>query len=144
MKIFATGLQFPEGPVAMPDGTVLVVEIARGTLSRVPPDGGVEIVANIGGGPNGAAVGPDGRFYICNNGGFALGRRARRADRSAPRRRRLRRRLHPARRPATGAVEVLYDACDGNRLSGAERHRVRHRTAASGSPISASAARPHP
>ena len=34
----ATGLQFPEGPVAMPDGSIVLVEIARGTLSRVTPD----------------------------------------------------------------------------------------------------------
>ena len=35
MKIVTTGLKFPEGPIALPDGSVLVVEIARGTLSRV-------------------------------------------------------------------------------------------------------------
>ena len=66
----ASGLQFPEGPVAMPDGSVLLVEIRRGTLSRVLPDGHVEVIAALGGGPNGAAIGPDGRCYICNNGGF--------------------------------------------------------------------------
>jgi gluconolactonase len=53
----------------MPDGSVLVVEIARGTLSRVTPDGTVDVVAECGGGPNGAAIGPDGKAYICNNGG---------------------------------------------------------------------------
>jgi len=65
----ATGLRFPEGPVAMADGSVLVVEIARGTLSRVSPDGEVTVVAECGGGPNGAAVGPDGAVWIANNGG---------------------------------------------------------------------------
>jgi gluconolactonase len=65
----AEGLRFPEGPVAMDDGSVLVVEIERGTLSRVTPGGGVEEVAECGGGPNGAAVGPDGRVWITNNGG---------------------------------------------------------------------------
>ena len=70
MEIVTTGLKFPEGPVAMPDESVLVVEIARGTLSRVMPDGKVEVVAEPGGGPNGAAIGPDGKCYICNNGGF--------------------------------------------------------------------------
>lgn len=65
----AEGLRFPEGPVAMPDGSVLVVEIARGTLSRVQPDGSIEVVADCGGGPNGAAIGPDGRCWIANNGG---------------------------------------------------------------------------
>lgn len=66
----ARGLQFPEGPVAMDDGSVLLVEIARGTLSRVMPDGRVRVVARLSGGPNGAAIGPDGAVYVCNNGGF--------------------------------------------------------------------------
>ena len=72
MKIreVASGLQFPEGPVALADGSVLLVEIARGTLSRVTPDGRVQVVAQLGGGPNGAAIGPDGAVYVCNNGGF--------------------------------------------------------------------------
>lgn len=65
----AEGLRFPEGPVAMDDGSVLVVEIDRGTLSRVRPDGAVEVVAHCGGGPNGAAIGPDGEIWITNNGG---------------------------------------------------------------------------
>jgi gluconolactonase len=65
----ATGLRFPEGPIAMDDGSVLLVEIARGTLSRVTPDGEVSVVADVGGGPNGAAIGPDGAVYITNNGG---------------------------------------------------------------------------
>ncbi len=70
MKIMATGLQFPEGPIALADGSLLLVEIARQTLSRVTPDGRVEAVAHIAGGPNGAAIGPDGKVYVCNNGGF--------------------------------------------------------------------------
>ncbi|MFM7062725.1 MAG: SMP-30/gluconolactonase/LRE family protein [Actinomycetes bacterium] len=68
-RTVATGLQFPEGPVPLDDGSVLLVEIARGTLSRVLPDGTVEVVADCGGGPNGAAVGPDGCVWITNNGG---------------------------------------------------------------------------
>ena len=70
MRTIATGLQFPEGPIAMPDGSVLLVEIRRGTLSRVAADGRVTVVAECGGGPNGAAVGPDGACYVCNTGGF--------------------------------------------------------------------------
>jgi gluconolactonase len=54
----------------MADGSILLVEIERQTLSRVLPDGTVTVVADCGGGPNGAAIGPDGAVYICNNGGF--------------------------------------------------------------------------
>ncbi|SDV47229.1 SMP-30/gluconolactonase/LRE family protein [Chitinasiproducens palmae] len=70
MKVLAEGLRFPEGPVAMSDGSVCFVEIAAGRVSRVGRDGVVTEVANTGGGPNGMAVGPDGAFYVCNNGGF--------------------------------------------------------------------------
>lgn len=65
----ARGLRFPEGPVAMPDGSVIVVQLALGTVDRILPDGTQELVAHVGGGPNGAAIGPDGALYICNNGG---------------------------------------------------------------------------
>ncbi|MDA3041358.1 MAG: SMP-30/gluconolactonase/LRE family protein, partial [Actinomycetota bacterium] len=67
IEVMAKGLQFPEGPIAMPDGSVILVEIARGTISRVQPDGSVAVVADVGGGPNGIAFGPDGRIYVCNN-----------------------------------------------------------------------------
>jgi len=70
MRTIATGLRFPEGPMAMPDGSVIVVEIARGTITRVAPDGTMSVVAEVGGGPNGLAMGPDGHLYCCNNGGF--------------------------------------------------------------------------
>jgi len=70
VEILAGGLQFPEGPVALADGSVLFVEIAAGRLSRWHPDGRVEEVARPGGGPNGAALGPDGACYVCNNGGM--------------------------------------------------------------------------
>lgn len=69
IRELATGLKFPEGPVALDDGDVVLVEIARGTLTKVSPDGRLDVVANLGGGPNGAALGPDGAMYICNNGG---------------------------------------------------------------------------
>ena len=67
----AEGLEFPEGPIALDDGSVLLVEIKRGTLTRVAPDGKTSVVAETGGGPNGAAIGPDGAVYVCNNGGFS-------------------------------------------------------------------------
>ncbi len=70
-RVLATGLAFPEGPVVMPDGSVILVEIRAQQLTRVFPDGRKEVVAKIPGGPNGAALGPDGKIYICNNGGFS-------------------------------------------------------------------------
>lgn len=70
VTVLAEGLEFPEGPIWMADGSVVLVEIKRGTLSRVGSDGSVEVVADCGGGPNGAAIGPDGKAYVCNNGGF--------------------------------------------------------------------------
>lgn len=69
MEQLADGLAFPEGPIAMRDGTLLVCEIAAGRISRVAQDGIVTTVAEPGGGPNGAAFGPDGMLYVCNNGG---------------------------------------------------------------------------
>lgn len=118
MKEICRGLQFPEGPVAMSDGSVILVEIERKTLSRVTPDGKISVIADCGGGPNGAAVGPDGRVYICNNGGFNWTQQG------------------PFRRPAdtlaadyvggsiqavdigTGKVETIYTECNGEPLKG--------------------------
>jgi gluconolactonase len=70
MDIVTAGLKFPEGPVAMPDGSIILTEIASGEITRVAPDGRKETVARPGGGPNGLAIGPDGKLYCCNNGGF--------------------------------------------------------------------------
>jgi gluconolactonase len=113
----ASGLSFPEGPIAMADGTVVVVEMFGPRLSRVHRDGTVETIAEIPGGPNGAAVGPDGAIYVCNNGGAFtpvdlggmllpgpfdpdryIGGRIQRVD------------------PATGEVSDLYTECDGRPL----------------------------
>lgn len=71
MDVLAEGLQFPEGPIAMADGSIILVEIRRGTLTRVWK-GKSEVIADLGGGPNGAALGPDGAVYVCNNGGGVL------------------------------------------------------------------------
>jgi len=70
-RLLTSKLEFPEGPIALDDGSVLVVEIQGGRLTRVLPNGELETVAHLGGGPNGAAMGPDGHCYICNNGGFS-------------------------------------------------------------------------
>ncbi len=112
MQEIASGLLFPEGPIAMTDGAVILVEIARGTLSRITRDGKISVIADLGGGPNGAAIGPDGAVYVCNNGG--LGGITRNG------------RIYPGDRPddysggriervdlATGKSERLYDMCNG-------------------------------
>ena len=114
---FASGLKFPEGPIAMSDGSVVLVEMFGPRLTRVRPDGTKETVAEIDGGPNGAAIGPDGTLYLCNNGGCFteidfgglclpgpfdrskyVGGRIQRVDLS------------------TGAVTDLYTECDGRAL----------------------------
>lgn len=69
LQLVTSGLVFPEGPVAMPDGSVIVVEMLGECLTRVLPDGIKDTIAEIPGGPNGAALGPDGAMYIANNGG---------------------------------------------------------------------------
>jgi gluconolactonase len=113
----ASGLAFPEGPVWLPDGSVIVVEIQAGRVARIGADGTKSIVAEPGGGPNGAAIGPDGKLYVCNNGGFEwhtvgpltvpghqaldyTGGRIERID------------------LASGAVDVLYQQCGEHALRG--------------------------
>lgn len=120
MRPVATGLQFPEGPIALRDGSVLLVEIKRGTLSRVAPDGRVSVVAELGGGPNGAAIGPDGAAYVCNNGGFEWHERNgitapghQPADYIGGRIQRV-----VLDGPGAGTVTDLYTACDGRPLRG--------------------------
>lgn len=69
IELVCEGLLFPEGPIAMADGSIILTEIQRKTLTRVTPDGKRETIADLGGGPNGAAIGPDGAVYVTNNGG---------------------------------------------------------------------------
>lgn len=71
LRELASDLRFPEGPVVLPGGDVLVCELRGGAIRRVPKDGGEpygEVV--LGGSPNGAAIGPDGALYVCNSGGW--------------------------------------------------------------------------
>ena len=69
IELITEGLEFPEGPIAMADGSVILTEIKGQRLTRVTPDGKKTTVAETGGGPNGAAIGPDGSIYVTNNGG---------------------------------------------------------------------------
>ncbi len=121
LHILAEGLGFPEGPVPLDDGSVAFVEIAHGRIGRWRPDGStgrVETVATPGGGPNGAALGPDGALYVCNNGGLKWHQ-----DADGGR--------YPHGRPAdwsggriervdlgTGRVERLYERSEHGPLSG--------------------------
>ncbi|MEC8138306.1 MAG: SMP-30/gluconolactonase/LRE family protein [Pseudomonadota bacterium] len=103
----------------MPDGSIILVEIEAGRLTRVLPDGAKEVVAEPGGGPNGAAMGPDGACYVCNNGGFnwaydeepgSIRPVGQADDYVTGRIERI--------DIETGKIETLYDNCNGNRLSG--------------------------
>ena len=69
IRTVASGLRFPEGPVAMADGSVILGEIAGGAVTPIASDGSKSVLAQVGGGPNGLALGPDGALYLCNNGG---------------------------------------------------------------------------
>ncbi|MBL8698767.1 MAG: SMP-30/gluconolactonase/LRE family protein [Alphaproteobacteria bacterium] len=118
-RTVTTGLRFPEGPVAMADGSVVLVEIAAAKLTRVFADGRKETIAQMTGGPNGAALGPDGKMYVCNNGGFdwiedpaigGLRPRSQATDYSGGRIERV--------DLATGAVETLYTRTDKGALRG--------------------------
>ncbi|MBV8978975.1 MAG: SMP-30/gluconolactonase/LRE family protein [Alphaproteobacteria bacterium] len=116
LREFATGLRFPEGPVAMDDGSVLVVEMGAGRITRVKADGSTQTVASPGGGPNGLAIGPDGALYVCNNGGnFEIHERdgLMIPGHTPP--------AHKGGRIervvlSTGKTEVLYADCDGEPL----------------------------
>lgn len=116
-QVVASGLRFPEGPTPMADGSVLLVEIARGTLTRVEADGSLTVVAELGGGPNGLAIGADDAAYVCNNGGFQWSEaggllfpgHAANADASGSIQR---------VDLTSGAVTTLYDSFEGERLKG--------------------------
>jgi gluconolactonase len=117
-EVVAEGLEFPEGPIAMADGSVILTEIKGRRLTRIWPDGRRETVCETGGGPNGSALGPDGAIYITNNGGSFEW-----LDNNGL--------TIPGPTPAshqggsiqrfdlkTGKLETLYEACDGRRLVG--------------------------
>ena len=110
----------------MPDGTVMLVEMFGPRLTRVHPDGTKETIAEIPGGPNGAALGPGGLVYVCNNGGrfteteldgLTFPGRVHQGQ--------LHRWAHPDRRPGNGKVADLYTECNGKPLLGAQRSGLR-------------------
>ncbi len=123
LSIIGTGLGFPEGPAVCADGSVLVVDIDGARLLRVGA-GGNSVVAQLDGGPNGLAIGPDGSGYIANNGGFLW------TEVEAGVRIPIDRATHSNEPPgfaggwiervdlASGETTVLHDSCAGRRLRG--------------------------
>jgi gluconolactonase len=113
IETVADGLGYPEGPVPMRDGSVLVVELTGTALTRVLPGGAAEVIARLDGGPNGVALGPDGAAYVCNNGAALLFPTFDGGDDTV--------RPNPDYTGGwiervdlrTGSVTRLYDSCDG-------------------------------
>src|SRR5262249_13584659 len=87
------------------------------TLSRVTPDGRIHVVAMLGGGPNGAAMGPGGKIYVTNNGGLKFLERPGKLFPIAQSDDYVRGAIQIVD-PETGKFETLYDACDGHPLRG--------------------------
>ena len=73
MRPLVDRLAFPESPVVYPDGSVVVSEMAAGRITRISPEGATSLVADVGGGPNGVGLLPDGRLVVCQNGGSTFG-----------------------------------------------------------------------
>jgi gluconolactonase len=99
----ADGLDFPEGPV-WDDGTLWFTEIIGGRVSRWTAAGGVERLAETGGGPNGATLDADGSLFVTQNGGMVPG-----ADRVPGAIQRV---------TADGNVSTVATEVDGLRLDG--------------------------
>lgn len=105
MEVIAEGLAFPEGPVVMADGSVIVVELSGGRITRCW-NGRKETVCEIGGGPNGAAIGPDNALWVCNNDGLDI---AKFQNASGPGNEGRIERVDLS----TGRFERVHDSCDG-------------------------------
>ncbi|MGH7023042.1 MAG: SMP-30/gluconolactonase/LRE family protein [Caulobacteraceae bacterium] len=118
IELVTEDLGFPEGPIAMADGSVILTEIERGVLTRVTPDGRKSTVAECGGGPNGAAIGPDGAIWVANNG--AAFTYVKQSGLNVPGPTPAGHKGGSIQRVdlATGNVETVYDACEGRPLFG--------------------------
>ncbi len=89
--IFSAGLNFPEGPVVLPDGSWLVVEMAQpGSVTHISPDGRDKQVIARTGRPNGLAVDKNGHIWVAESAQSVL-----------------------LRMTLEGKTEVVASACDG-------------------------------
>ena len=72
--IFASDIGAPEGPVALPDGSMFVTEMSDNTLNvtRLSPKGEREVVWNTKGRPNGLAIDGNGMLWVAEAGLRAL------------------------------------------------------------------------
>ena len=69
-RVVARGLGFPEGPVALNDGSIAFVDLLHQKVRRWR-DGALDELCSLPGSPNGMRLGPDGALYVANNGGIA-------------------------------------------------------------------------
>jgi gluconolactonase len=90
----ATGCQFTEGPVWLPDGYLLFSDIPADRIYRWVPDGNVTVWREPSGNSNGLALDRQGRLIACEHGN-------RRVSRTA----------------AGGAVDAVVDRYRGKRLN---------------------------
>ena len=90
--IFSSGLNFPEGPAVLPDGSWLVVEMEAqaGCVTQIGPDGRDKRVIARTGRPNGLAVDKNGCIWVAESAQPAL-----------------------LRMTLEGKTEVIASACDG-------------------------------
>ncbi len=65
--VLADGFDFPEGPVLLPVGTLLVCDVPTGKIFSVDPaGGGKEVWLEFDGEANGACLAPDGRVLVAD------------------------------------------------------------------------------
>lgn len=97
-QVVVEGIHFPEGPVWCPDGSLVVTSVSAGALYRIDLDEGrAHLLADTGGGANGAVLASDRGFVVAQNGGIDLRRTGVIPD--AP----------PPRKGAPGLQRVLPD-----------------------------------
>lgn len=118
IRQIAEGLGFIEGPVTLPSGDLLFTDVGAGTVELLEmASGRISRFCDTGGGANGLAVGPDGQFYLCNNGGLTFEKTPDNFNVFVP--------GSHGPNPIPGCIQritrsgeasVLYAECDGNPL----------------------------